>query len=91
MESEHCCLTTLRICLNDLGQHENGESHPGIDRLSEALQSPTCQLTNLFLVGCMVSSASGKALAAALQSPHCRLTTLDVSANRLCNEGGGAI
>ena len=57
----------------------------GVASLCQALQTPTCKVTELLLAGNQITDADVASLCQALQTPTCKVTLLYLYGNQITN------
>ena len=83
--------------LTSIDLSANKMSDDVIRAIAEALKSPNCQLTSLYLRGSRgsrgskISDAGARAIAEALKSPNCQLTSINLGWNEISDIGVCAI
>ena len=82
-----CMRELVSSRLTELALDNNEITDDAAISLSQALQSPACEVTTLDLRGNHITDAGVISLSQALQSPACKVTTLDLSGNRITDAG----
>ena len=68
-------------------RHHAQITDAGVVSLCHALQTPTCKVTTLDLIGNRITDAGVVSLCHALQTPTCKVTTLELSSNLITDAG----
>ncbi|XP_034535360.1 NACHT, LRR and PYD domains-containing protein 12-like [Notolabrus celidotus] len=95
--TDRCCsfissvLSWKSCVLEELDLSRNQLQDSGMNLLSEGLRSPNCKLQKLLLMDCGVTKTGCQSLGSALTSNPSHLKDLDLSKNKLLDEGLGPL